>query len=107
MMLDVEEGSLAERPYKEIFPTAAALLWQDRRFIAAVYPLLVIVSIVVTALPQPSAQLLFGAAVLERLLQLLFLYLVITRWISRLSQTPRTTGAAPTLHFFLFGMGIW
>ena len=94
-------------PYKEIFPTAAALLWQDRYRILALYVLLVGASLVANVLKLEDSSAYLALALIDRLLQLLFTYLVVTRWLRKLSTAARVFSWPVILRYFLFGTGIW
>jgi len=94
-------------PYWQIFPTCAAMIVGDWRFVLSIYPLLIITSLLALDLPAVTPVSAFTVALCERVMQLLFTFLVATRWIRRFSSGPRRISARVMGRFFLVGVGLW
>ena len=85
--------------------TAGAMIQRDWIFIILCYPIIVFAPLFVTGfeLANTSAPLIL--AVIERLGQLIFIFLAAKRWLTLLSV--KTISLNGAIHFFSIGLAIW
>jgi hypothetical protein len=88
------------------FSLAGSLIWIDRRFIALLYPLLIIPEILNTY-NQNNPDLALPLQLVQRFLLLLCLFIIAIRWIERFSITPKGDYFKLLTKLIACGFGIW
>lgn len=105
--IDVDEITRPPSPSEEGFRVTAALIANDLWIILLAYPLLILPSMVVSAVEKLSLSSILILATVERLTYLAFLGYVTVRWVRRFSTSGRHISSSSYIRFALFGIVAW
>lgn len=93
--------------FDSVYNLASGLLWQDRRFILTLYPLLILPELIIISFRNPLDYILIFQFLVKGV-ELTFLYFVCRRWVCKLSPTPGLSYRPGALAQTIFlGTGLW